>query len=272
MKHVRPSQGAWKRVSLSLAVLWLALFLLACASAELASGLTESEAQEMVVVLQQYGLNAKKVKVGEGKEASYTVQVPGNQANSANQILKKYELPREKPKGLDAIFSQGGLIPTATEEKAKMLMALQGEIAQTLQTVDGIASARVHIVLSEKDPLAENPQSKPSASVFIKYRGDHEPLTVEEIKQIVAHSVDGLEAGQVAVVMKPILIDKIRLEQMTKTAGGVLGGQETMAVIIGLAAVVLILVISLILMVVKLQGEKKRFMQLRMQMTGATRT
>jgi type III secretion protein J len=272
MKHVHPSRGTWQRVALSVVVLSLALLLLACATAELASDLNESEAQEIVVVLQQYGLSPKKVKIGEGKEATFTVVVPTSQSGSANQILKKFELPRQTPKGLGEVFSEGGLIPTATEEKAKLLMALQGEIAHTLETVDGIASARVHIVLPERDPLAETQQSKPSASVFIKYRGEHLPLTVEEIKQIVAHSVDGLDTSEVAVVMKPILIDRSRLAAMTKGPGGVLGIQETMIIIIALAAVCLILVILVIVMVVKLQGEKKRYMQLRMSVAGSARS
>jgi len=237
------------------------LLLTGCGAVELASGLAEGEAQEVVVALQQFGLDAVKEKVGEGKEATWTIVVPAEQAASANQILKRYELPRKKPRGLNEVFSAAGLIPTATEEKAMMLMALQGEIAQTLETIDGIVSARVHIVIPEKNPLAETPQTKAAGSVMIKYREGSLPVTPEEIKQIVSHSVDGLEPDQVAVVMKPIVIDFAKKVKPTQKAG-LIGAQTATPIIIVLAAVCLILAIVLVVLVMKLQKEKSRYLQL----------
>lgn len=237
-----------------------------CGSSELTSGLSEAEAQEVVAVLQQYGLDAKKVKVGEDKDATWLVQVPAAELNSSNQILRKYELPREKPRGLGEVFSQAGLIPTATEEKAMYLTALQGEIVHTLQTIDGVVAARVHIVMPEKNPLAENPTEKASASVLLKYRGDHMPLTQEEIKQIVSHAVDGLDPALVAVVMKPVLLDRIKLAQMAKpTIGNIVKGENSTVVVFLLAALCLVLAIVLVVMVLRLQKEKQKVQLIRQQ-------
>ncbi len=61
--------------------------------------------------------------------------------------------------------------------------------------------------MPEKDLLAEGGGTQASAGVFIKYRGEQLLLTPEEIKQMVAHSADGLDPNCVAVIMKPILID-----------------------------------------------------------------
>ena len=270
MSTIRSFAGSRMRLLRASLLVLLAAGLLGCGATEIASGLTEGEAQEAVVTLQQFGVSAEKVRVGEGEEATFSVTVPAAEVASANQILKKYELPREKPKGLGEIFTQGGLIPTATEEKAMMLLAIQGEIARTLETVDGIAAARVHIVMPEKDPLAEGGGTPASASVFIKYRGEQLPLTPEEIKQIVAHSVDGLDPNRVAVVLKPILIDQGKLTRMAKTST-VIAGQDPTIFIIVLAGLCLVLVIVMVVLVLKLQSEKSRYLQLRREMGAGGR-
>jgi type III secretion protein J len=229
--------------------------------------LTEAEVQQAIVVLQQYGIDAKKEKIGEGKEATFTLLVPADQIAQANQILGKYELPRTRPKGFEDVFSESGLIPTATEEKAKYLLALQGEISRTLETVDGVISARVHIVIPEKDPLEEQTQAQASAGVFIKYRGEHQPLTSEEIKQIVSHSVDELEQGNVAVVMKKIHLDESDIPQLGQTQGGFLTSDRAKIIVPVLAGICIVLAAILVFLMRSLQNEKRKRLQMQREMS-----
>jgi len=244
------------------------LFVQIACDMELASGLSEAEAQEALVVLQQYGVAAEKEKVGEGEEATWTLKVPSDESARANQILEKYELPRKKPKGLDEVFSATGLIPTATEEKARYLMALQGEIAQTLETVDGIVTARIHIVIPDKNPLAVEEEAVATAGVFIKYRGEHQPLTHEEIKQIVSHAVDDLEEAQVAVVMKKIHFDQIEVEPIgTPKKTSPLSDERTKLIILVLAGVCIILAAILIFLLKTVQKEKRRRLQMQRELS-----
>ncbi|HOS99982.1 MAG TPA: hypothetical protein PLY66_03160, partial [Acidobacteriota bacterium] len=100
MSTIRSFAGSRMRLLRASLLVLLAAGLLGCGATEIASGLTEGEAQEAVVTLQQFGISAEKVRVGEGEEATFSVTVPAAEVASANQILKKYELPREKPKGL----------------------------------------------------------------------------------------------------------------------------------------------------------------------------
>ena len=191
-----------------LSLLALVLALSGCARREVASGLGEQDAQEIVVVLKENGLDAAIVRSdGADRNAapSWTVTVRGGAQNTvlAWRALHENGLPRQKVKGLEEVFSSTGMIPTASEEKARMLMALSGELSRTLKSVQGVADARVQVVLPDSSPLLDRSQwSPPTSSVLIKYRGSQVPLTLDEVRSLVARGIEGLQADNVAVVFK----------------------------------------------------------------------
>lgn len=189
----------------------LALLVLAmtgCLKHELSSGLSEREAQEMIVVLKENGLDAtREIKAAERGEPTWKVFVRGGDQNviRAWRVLQENGLPRERDKGLDQVFANPGMIPTAGEERARFLVGLSGEIARTLRSVSGVADARVHVVLPENSPLLEKSQwTPPSASVLIKYRTDKAPLAEDSVKSLVAKGVEGLKPEEISVVMQKV--------------------------------------------------------------------
>jgi type III secretion protein J len=189
---------------------FLALLCMAtgCRSRDLASGLSEQDAQEIVVVLKENGIDATAVRNAGGDRdaaATWTVQARGGSPDNvlAWRVLRENGLPRQKIKGLEEVFSTTGMIPTASEEKARLLLALSGELSRTLKSVQGVTDARVQIVLPENSPLLDRTQwSPPTSSVLIKYRGEEPPVTREEVKSLVARGIEGLQADNVAVVFK----------------------------------------------------------------------
>jgi len=181
-----------------------------CLSRDLQSGLSEQEAQEVVVVLKQNGLEAFPVReAGADRDAApaWTVRVKGGGRNllAAWQVMQENGLPRQKVKGLEDVFATKGMIPTASEEKARMLLALSGELTRTIKSVAGVVDARVQVVLPENSPLLDKSQwSPPTASVLIKHRWPSQPLTEDEVKSLVARGVEGLQPENVAVVYKRV--------------------------------------------------------------------
>jgi type III secretion protein J len=178
-------------------------------SRDLQSGLSEQDSQEIVVVLKQNGLDAYPVRETTGERDSapaWTVKVRGGSRNllAAWQIMQDNGLPRQKVKGLEEVFASKGMIPTASEEKARMLLALSGELTRTLKSVSGVVDARVQVVLPENSPLVDRSEwSPPTASVLVKHRG-LPPLSEDEIKSLVARGVEGLHPENVAVVYKRV--------------------------------------------------------------------
>jgi len=146
--------------------------------------------------------------VGEKKgEEKWSVVVRGGDQNLARawRVLQENGLPREKDKSLEDVFANSGMIPTATEEKARLLVGISGEINRTLKSVAGIVDARTLVVLPDSSPLVDKSERvPPTASVLIKYRGQEIPLNEDDVKKLVARAVEGLQPENVAVVYKKI--------------------------------------------------------------------
>jgi type III secretion protein J len=164
-------------------------------------GLDETAANEVMTALERSGIEASKAR-DEANGDAFAVSVASANAIRAMQILQSLGLPRGRRAGFGEVYKQASLVPTLTEERARYLEALAGEIERTLETVDGVVAARVHLVLAEPDPLAMDgkPRVAAQAAVLMKLRPTATPLREAEVQKLVAGSVAGLLPEAVAVV------------------------------------------------------------------------
>jgi type III secretion protein J len=183
------------------------LALLAACSHTIETGLPEREAHEIVVTLREGHIDAfaEPDALTKKENALWQVKIRGGSEKTVTawKILREHGLPREKVEGLEDVFKGSGMIPTATEEKARMVVGLAGELTQTLRSLPGVVDARVHVVLPDNSTLIDQKdKAATTASVLVRYRGDHPPLTDNEIRGLVAKGVEGLAAENVDVVQK----------------------------------------------------------------------
>jgi type III secretion protein J len=168
-------------------------------------GLDERQANEIQSVLVERGLEAGKV-VEPGKKPTWSIEVPKEQATDAVRILSELGLPRPRTEGLSDIFGKGSLVPSPTEERALYLEAISGELSRTLESVDGVVSARVHLVL----PPPPRPGAVPvpaKASAFLKVRPgmvDRVNHLKEDLRALVAGGVENLSPDQVTLVVSEV--------------------------------------------------------------------
>ena len=194
------------------------LLLLAGCARQLQSGLTEDDAQQIVVLLRQNGIHASTGLDPTSKKdaATWVVNIQGQNETvvRAWKLMHENGLPHKKEKGLEDVFANAGMIPTASEEKARLLAGMDGELTRTLDTVAGVVSARVQVVLPEISPLLDkDQQSAPTAAVLIQYQGEREPLSEAEVRSLVAKGVEGLAPNDVAVVFKKLVVVPIPVEK-----------------------------------------------------------
>jgi type III secretion protein J len=203
MRRVGTGPGGWA----ALAALGLLVVLGGACSTNILHGIDERAANDAARALERAGIGAEKV-VEEGggaggASARFTLRVARGDGARALDLLRALGLPREPRHGFSETYGQPSLIPTPSEERARYVDALAGEIERTLEGVDGVVSARVHLVLEEDDPLAPDakPRAAARAAVLLATRPGRTPLPREDIQRLVAGSVSGLDASAVAVVV-----------------------------------------------------------------------
>ncbi|QNM97619.1 type III secretion system inner membrane ring lipoprotein SctJ [Chitinimonas koreensis] len=187
---------------------WLALALvLALAGCggrvDLQSGLSDEEANDIIAVLRDGGIDAGKRTLKEG----YAVAVEEAELGRAVNLLHAHGLPRRRYERMGDIFKKEGMISTPLEERARYLYALSQELEHTLGQIDGVVVARVHVVLPDRVAPGE-PLLPSSAAVFIKHQATLDPDLVQpRVRHLVTASIPGLaQAGRdkVSVVFMPV--------------------------------------------------------------------
>ncbi len=97
------------------------------------------------------------------------------------------------------IFDRTNLGMTEFVQKVNYVRALEGELVRTIESLEEVNSARVHLTIPE-DKLFTEDQTKPKASVMLNLNGALNPRAVEGILNLIAGSVDGLTPNNVVIV------------------------------------------------------------------------
>jgi len=175
---------------------------------DILSGLNENDANQVIVLLQSKDITASKISV-PGRTVTYTIKVGSSDAQDALKLLVDNKLPKIKSAGLAEVYpvGGGGLIPSPGQEKAQMMMALQGEIENMLLVLPGIVQARAVIVLPDPSIIRERSTTAPqtTASIAVVYNPIDSKgtasVSTDDIKYLVASAVPELSPSAVTVLM-----------------------------------------------------------------------
>ena len=180
---------ALKLIIRSIGYLFLIGALQACSgNSQLFSGLSQEEGNEIYSSLLEAGIPVEK---SSGKEG-VIISVPKQMSSDALRILQSQGLPRAKKTSMGEVFKKESMISSPLEERARYLYALSQELEETLMSMDGVLSARVHIVLPERANPGEV-LSPSSAAVFVKYEnGSSFPAYVPRVRELIFKSIPGI--------------------------------------------------------------------------------
>jgi flagellar M-ring protein FliF len=164
------------------------------ANALLFAGVETREAAEITQRLEQADIPYELR--GDGG----SIYVPRSRVLDARMMLSAEGLPSRGSIGYEIFDEPDALGQTQFQQSINRLRALEGELARTIASLDGVAAARVHLVLPERQLFARETE-QPSASIVIQLRRDE--LTagqVRAIRNLVASATPGLSANRVTIL------------------------------------------------------------------------
>ncbi len=172
-----------------------AALLLGCADVAVIHAAPEPEARRAVAALTRAGVAAQAAP----GERGFAVTVAEGDVARAVVALQEVELPRREEPGFAEAWGERSLVATAAEERARTAQATSGELARSLEALDGVLDARVHLALPAEDASGEAPR-RPTASVLVRHEAGAPPVGDAQVKALVANAVAGMRAEDVAVV------------------------------------------------------------------------
>lgn len=161
--------------------------------APLYSGLTLEDSSAILTELQT--LNVPYELRGEGE----TILVPRDQITTTRMTLAGQGLPTSGQVGYEIFDQQSTLGATSFVQNINNVRALEGELARTISSLTRIKSARVHLVLPERE-LFRRERRDPSASIVLAVRGQLSAGEIRAIQHLVASAIDGLAPSRVSIV------------------------------------------------------------------------
>lgn len=156
------------------------------------SGLDPRAAAQVTAKLD--AMNVKYDAKGDGS----TILVPADQVVKLRMELASENLPAAGT-GYEIFDKSDSFGTTAFVQNINKLRAMEGELARSIETIDGIDTARVHLVIPERQLFSHDDQS-PSASVVLRTQGTMDRGQVAAIQHLVAAAVAGLMPNRVAIV------------------------------------------------------------------------
>lgn len=158
-------------------------------------GLEDAEAAQVVDALTSERID---YRIADGGTA---IEVPAARVHEARMRVASRGLPSGNTPGFE-IFDQGTFGVTDFVQKVNYHRALQGELARTIEQVEGVEKVRVQLALPQRKALLRKDERHATASVVVRLRSgfDLEPAQIRGIVHLVASSVEGLEVSQVTLV------------------------------------------------------------------------
>jgi flagellar M-ring protein FliF len=128
-----------------------------------------------------------------------TILVPQSQVYDLRLKMSGAGLPAQKDSGYSLLDKQG-VTTSEFQQQVTYQRAMEGELAKTISSIDGVQSAIVHLAVPEKSVFADEKQ-KTTAAVMLDLRAGSKLSTqqVQAVVNLVASSVPNLDTDSVTV-------------------------------------------------------------------------
>ncbi|TKI02813.1 EscJ/YscJ/HrcJ family type III secretion inner membrane ring protein [Martelella alba] len=177
----------------------LILTLSACQDEPLLKGLDQHQSNEVIAVLQRNNIAAAKTDKGK---SGYSISVRKADIPAAVDLLKAHALPSRPRMEISQLFPSDALVSSPRAEKARLYSAIEQRLEQSLQTMDGILSARVHVSYDIDAGESGKASAPMHLSALVNYRSETDPsLLISDIKRFLKNSFTQVDYDNISVVL-----------------------------------------------------------------------
>jgi flagellar M-ring protein FliF len=129
------------------------------------------------------------------------VMVPDTDIAGMRLAMAKEGLPSGGSIGYELFDRSEGFGTTTAVQDVNRLRAMEGELARTIRTINGVRNARVHLVLPRRT-LFSRDKEEPSASIVLNMHGAGRlgGPQVRAVQHLVAAAVPGLQPSRISVI------------------------------------------------------------------------
>jgi len=156
---------------------------------------TDLELAESGRIVEQLTSMNVPYKVADGGR---TILAPAERVNELRVTLAGEGLGGNIT-GYELFDRSNGLGTTSFVQNINRLRAIEGELARTIRGINAVDSARVHIVLPERE-LFEREEREATASIVLKTRAGMGSTQVAAIRFLVSSAVPGLSPRNISIV------------------------------------------------------------------------
>lgn len=134
----------------------------------------------------------------ELRDNNRSIYAPSNEVTNIRMLLADEGLGGSVV-GMELFDQAASLGTTSFQQNVNLIRATEGELSRTLVSINGINSARVHIVMPQRARF-QSERQKPSASVLLNTGGSgFDKAKASVIQSLVATAVPGLEPSNITV-------------------------------------------------------------------------
>lgn len=137
----------------------------------------------------------------EVREQGTAVWVPAEKALELRLQMADRGLPVGGSVGFEIFDKTDSLGTTNFLQDVNLRRALEGELGRTIQSMDIVHRARVHLVMPKRQ-LFSREEQQPSASVVLAMRSNKRlgPEQISSVQHLVASAVPGLKPGRITII------------------------------------------------------------------------
>ncbi|MBL8642845.1 MAG: flagellar M-ring protein FliF [Rhodospirillaceae bacterium] len=156
--------------------------------------LSATDSREIIQQLEKTGVPFRTAENGT------QIMVASDQVTSIRMQMAEQGLPSGGSIGYELFDTMDALGTTNFVQNINLVRALEGELSRTVKSIEGVQSARVHLVMPQREMFSREMQ-EPTASVYIKMKsGRLAENQVQAIQHLIAAAVPKLKPTAISIV------------------------------------------------------------------------